>query len=66
MFCAIVVAGANVTINEESTAFDWVDIGQASARLMWPGDRQALDEIRAVVLADGPAAPYLRIDTTHA
>lgn len=64
MFCAIVAAGADVTINDESTGFEWVDIGQVSARLMWPGDRQALDEIRAVILAGGPARPYLRIDTT--
>lgn len=61
MFCAIVDPGTVVAINDESTAFEWVDVEQAAARLMWPGDRQALDEVRTVILGDGPAKPYLRV-----
>lgn len=61
MFCAIVDPGAVVAINNESTAFEWVDVEQAAARLMWPGDRQALDEVRTVILDDGPAKQYLRV-----
>jgi dATP pyrophosphohydrolase len=62
MFCAIADAGASVVINDESTTFEWVDIERVGARLMWPGDRQALDEVRVVILANGPAKPYLRIE----
>jgi dATP pyrophosphohydrolase len=61
MFCALVDRGAVVVMNDESTAFEWIDVEQAAARLMWPGDRQALDEVRTVIVADGPAKPYLRV-----
>jgi 8-oxo-dGTP pyrophosphatase MutT (NUDIX family) len=61
MFCAIVAPGADVVINDESTAFAWVDVGEAPARLMWPGDRQALAEVQAVILGGGPAKPFLKV-----
>jgi dATP pyrophosphohydrolase len=61
MFCALVDRGVVVVINDENTAFEWVDVEQAAARLMWPGDRQALDEVRTVILGDGPARQYLRV-----
>ena len=61
MFCAIVDENAAVTINAEHTAFEWVDVAVAPARLMWPADRQALDEAQTVILGDGPAKEHLRI-----
>ena len=61
MFCAIVDEGAEVSIDAEHTAFEWVDLEAAPFRLMWPGDRQALEEVRAVIVADGIAKEYLRI-----
>jgi dATP pyrophosphohydrolase len=61
MFCAIVDEDAAVTINDEHTAFEWVQLDEASSRLMWPGDRQALEEVRSVILADCPARKHLQI-----
>lgn len=61
MFCAIVEEDAAVTMNSEHTAFEWVDVDEAASRLMWPSDRQALEEVRTVVLADGIAKEYMRI-----
>lgn len=61
MFCAIVGEGAVVTIDPEHTAFDWVNVDEAASRLMWPSDRQALEELREVILGGGIAREYMRI-----
>jgi dATP pyrophosphohydrolase len=61
MFCAVVEEGATAKLNWEHTAFEWVNLDEAHSRLMWPSDRQAVDELRSVILADGLAKPYLRI-----
>lgn len=61
MFCALVPDGARVELNHENTAFAWVPVAEAPARLLWPGDRAALEEVCSVILADGPAKPHLRI-----
>lgn len=63
MFCAVVDAGTVVDLNHENTAYEWIDVEHAPARLMWPADRSALEEARAVILNDGPAKPFLRIPT---
>lgn len=62
MFCAIVPGDAAVTINAEHTEYVWVDVDEAASKLMWPSDLQALGETRTVILADGIAKPYLRIN----
>ncbi len=61
MFCAIVSADADVRINDEHTAFDWIELGLAMSRLMWPSDQQALAEVGSVILANGLAKPFMRI-----
>jgi dATP pyrophosphohydrolase len=61
MFCALVDAEATVEINDEHTAFEWVPLAAASDRIMWPSDRQAIDEVRTVILGNGKAKEYLRI-----
>src|SRR5690606_14572459 len=61
MFCALVEGEAAVKINSEHTAFEWIDVDEAASRLMWPSDRQALDEVRTVILGNGPAKEYMRI-----
>ena len=61
MFAAIVAADARVVINPEHTELSWVAIESAEARLMWPGDRTALAELRDTVLGNGPAKPYMKI-----
>jgi dATP pyrophosphohydrolase len=61
MFCAIVDEGAVPTISSEHDGFEWVDVDTSRSRLMWPDDREALDEVRSVILGDGPAKPYMRI-----
>jgi hypothetical protein len=61
MFCAIVDEAAEVKINSEHTAFEWVDVNAADTRLMWPSDREALNELRSVILGHGMAKEYMRI-----
>jgi dATP pyrophosphohydrolase len=61
MFCAIVDEAAEVSINHEHTAFEWVDVTEADSRLMWPSDREALNELRTVILAGGMAKEFMRI-----
>lgn len=61
MFCALVDAHSVVTINAEHTAFEWVQVDEAASRLMWPSDRQAVEEFRSVILAGSMAKEYLRI-----
>lgn len=61
VFCAMVEEGCAVTINFEHTAFEWVSLDEAVSRLMWSSDRQALDEVQTVILADGLAKQYMRI-----
>jgi len=61
MFCAIVDEDAAVAINPEHTAFEWIDVSEAASRLMWPGDRQALEEIRTTILTDSTVKGYRRI-----
>lgn len=61
MFCAIVCVDAAVTINSEHTAYEWIDINEADSRLLWPGDRQALEEVRTAILGDSPAKQLMRI-----
>jgi dATP pyrophosphohydrolase len=61
MFCAIVDEAAEVRINSEHTAYEWVNVNEADRRLMWPSDREALREIESVILACGMAKKYMRI-----
>ena len=63
MFCALVDKDAVATLCAEHTACDWVDVRDADARLIWPVDRQALEEVRSVILSGGPARDSLRIPT---
>lgn len=65
MFCAIVDANAEVSINEEHTAYAWIGLEDAAAKLMWPSDRAALGEVREVILTSQPATRYMRIDTAE-
>lgn len=61
MFCAVVKNDALVTINAENSGFEWVNVTEAESRLMWPGDRQALEELRSVIIGNGIAKEYMRI-----
>lgn len=61
MFCAIVEENSAVTLNAEHSEFEWVNVRDAHSRLMWPSDREALEEVRSVILGNGLAKPYMRI-----
>ncbi len=64
MFCAIVDASDEVTINDEHTDFRWVELESAERDLMWPGDRLARDEVESVIVNNGLAKEFLRIPLT--
>ncbi len=61
MFCAMVAEDSVVNINPEHTDFEWVNVKEASSKLMWPSDREALEELRSVILGDGLAKEHMRI-----
>jgi dATP pyrophosphohydrolase len=61
MFCALVTDAARPVPNDELTAVEWVNIFDARSWLMWPADREAIDEVVAVILGNGSAKPFLRI-----
>lgn len=60
-FTAEVAADAEVCLNEEHDAFEWVDAEAVIGRLTWPGQRRAVREIIEEILTPGPATPYLQI-----
>jgi len=66
MFCALVEENSTVMLNHEHTQFTWVNEEEACSRLMWPSDREALEELRTVILADGLAKEYMRIALNEA
>lgn len=61
MFCALVADDSEVRIDTEHSAFKWVDVADAARQLMWPSDRQALEEVRSVILAGGIAKQHMQI-----
>jgi hypothetical protein len=61
MFCALVNEGARAVLNNELTAVEWVNVYDARSWLMWPADREALDEVIAVIIGNGSAKPFMRI-----
>lgn len=61
MFCAMIEADAALQLNSEHTAFEWVNIDQAESRVMWPSDREALHEVRTIILDGGLAKESMRI-----
>lgn len=61
MFCALVTEGARAVPNDELTAVEWVNVYDARSWLMWPADREALDEVIAVIIGNGSAKPFMRI-----
>ena len=56
VFAAFVDAPANVTLGPEHRDSAWLTVDEASARFIWPRERQALQEIVAL-LGGGDAGP---------
>jgi dihydroneopterin triphosphate diphosphatase len=44
VFCAIVPAGARVTISDEHDRGEWVSAAEAAGRFAWPRERRALSD----------------------
>lgn len=61
-FCAVVEPSAKPVLNDEHDGFRWVVAEQAEAAFMWSSEWRLIDEIRRVILDDGPAKPFLRLD----
>lgn len=60
-FCAIVERAAQVALNDEHDAIRWVPAGEATSMFMWANEWPVIEEIRRVILGNGPAKPHLRI-----
>ena len=61
MFAALVAEGVEPAINAEHTHLEWVAVADAPARLTWPGDLTALQQLQDFILDDHPIKPHLRI-----
>jgi dATP pyrophosphohydrolase len=62
-FAAEVAGDAEVALNGEHTACDWVHQAEIQGRLLWPAQRQSVGEIVQEIIQGGPARPYLQIPT---
>lgn len=60
-FCGFVPASSEPRLNPEHIEFKWLNLADAESKLMWPADRASLRELKAEILSNGPAKPYLRI-----
>lgn len=65
-FCAVVARDARVALNDEHDDLRWVPVAGAEDFFMWSSQWPSLDEIRRVILGNGPAKPHLRIDVESA
>ncbi len=65
-FCAIVEKFAEPTLDDEHDAVRWVAAEQTDSAFMWSSERPLIEEIKRVILADGPAKPHLRVDVESA
>ncbi|MGN6627594.1 MAG: NUDIX hydrolase [Tepidisphaeraceae bacterium] len=61
MFAGFVAAGAEATLDPEHTHLEWIALEQAPARLMWPSDRTALEQVQSLVLNDPRSREALAI-----
>lgn len=61
-FAIEVPADAEVRLNHEHTEFRWLTEGAAETEFLWPGQRNAIREIREVILGRTPAEALLRIE----
>lgn len=60
-FAAFVGAGAEVTVNEEHSAFRWVADAEMDEALVWPSEEHLLREIRKYVLRDHPTKALMKL-----
>ena len=60
-FAAEISVESVIQISDEHTDYRWVPAGQADEQFLWPGQRQAIQEVLREIVAGGPAEPYLRI-----
>jgi 8-oxo-dGTP pyrophosphatase MutT (NUDIX family) len=56
VFAAFVAEPADVTLGAEHQAFEWLDVATAMARMHWPRERVALQEV-VQLLGRGDAGP---------
>lgn len=60
-FAAEVDASADVQLNPEHTAAQWLPPDEFARRLLWPGQRREFQEIIEEIIHHGPAREHLRI-----
>jgi len=64
VFVALVSTGSLVVIDpEEHSSFDWVGLECAPAKLYWPAQRRALEQLIAL-LEEGPLPSLMKMKTS--
>jgi dihydroneopterin triphosphate diphosphatase len=62
-FAVEVGRGWEPTINDEHSAWRWVDASDIETSFLWPGQRNSCAEVMAII-AGSPEAAFLHIDLT--
>ena len=65
-FCAIVPPATEPVLNNEHDAYRWVPAEQTDAAFMWGSEWPLVEEIERVILANGLAKPFVRIEVESA
>ena len=60
-FCALVDPSAEPVLDHEHDGFRWVAADSTGEAFMWSSEWPLIDEIKRVILADGPAKPFMRL-----
>ncbi len=63
-FLAIVAPDAEVKLNRENTAFQWIKRSEMPANLIWPDDLLSFNDASTQILDNGPAKQHLAIDVS--
>ena len=63
VFGAIVDPGATVVLSDEHVECEWLPVAEARARMAWPRERRALDDLAVLIGPDGagPLEDVLRV-----
>jgi dATP pyrophosphohydrolase len=61
-FCAVVPSATEPVLNEEHDAYRWIPADETDGAFMWGSEWPLIAEIKRVVLANGLAKPFVRIE----
>ncbi len=61
LFAAQVEPGAEPVLSGEHDLHEWLEFGEATRRLVWPGQREGLAVVRSSILSGAEAGRLLEV-----